>query len=70
MLHGVRTAEENDSVLPLIADPALATLHAGPLSARMHFEVRVLRVMLVENQLRMTKLTSDDKGLNSRSATA
>ena len=42
VLGAVLPAEEDHSVLPLVADPALARLHAGPLGTRVGLEVRVL----------------------------
>ena len=57
-------AEEDHSVLPLVADPALVRLHAGPLGTRVGLEVRVFRVLVVEDQLGVAQLARDDERLD------
>ena len=53
MLVTVLSAEENNCVLPLIANPALIRLHSGPFCAGMHLEVSVFVNVLIEDQLGM-----------------
>ena len=53
MLVAVLSAEENNCVLPLIANPALIRLHSGPFCAGMHLEVSVFVNVLIEDQLGM-----------------
>ena len=64
MLLPEGAAEEDDHVLPAVADPALVAVVALPASLGVHFEVRILRVALIENQLWMSQLASDDERLH------
>ena len=58
-------AEEDYSILPLIAYPTLTSLRASPLGAGMHSKVRVLAFLLIEDELWVAELASDDEGLHS-----
>ena len=49
VLCPVGATEEDHGVLPLVTNPALTTLHTGPLGAGMDLEMRVLRVVLIED---------------------
>ena len=65
VLEAVGPAEEDQRVLPLIADPTLAALHACPFGTRVHLEVSVLGVMLIEDELGVAQFSSDDQWLDS-----
>ena len=65
VLFEVGSAEEDYSILPLIAYPTLTSLRASPLGAGMHSKVRVLAFLLVEDEFWVAKLACDDEGLHS-----
>ena len=64
VLQTVLLAEEDDAVLPLVTDPALVAHHADPFGAGMGLEMRILDVMLVENELRVPQLPRDHQWLS------
>ena len=65
VLFEVGSAEEDYSILPLIAYPTLTSLRAGPLGAGMHSKVRVLTFLFVEDKLWVTKLARDYERLHT-----
>ena len=67
VLTPVFAAEENNGVFPGVANPALTALGSDPLGLRIDLEVRVLRVRDVKDELRVAKLTSDNKRLGAGS---
>ena len=60
VLQTVLTTKEDDTVFPLVADPALTCDRFYPLCAGVRLEVRVFHIVLIKDQLWMAQFTSDD----------
>ena len=65
VLFEVGPAEEDYSILPLVAYPTFTSLGAGPLGGGMRSEVRILAFLLGKDELRVAELACDDEWLHT-----